>query len=174
MRPLSKVETRHRGSISSLTLYFLPSVFTLFCVFCRSSALLSCAQNSSDQPELVNHKGIVLTDSQITSESFNSDFFTIGLDLTTKYNGQDTNANTKFLSTSNISSLFISLCSETEVIQQIYSIKNNGSFSYDEISSRFFILAAEVLATPLKIFTFSFESVFFSRLLKNCQSYPGL
>ena len=37
MRPLSKVETRRGGSIPSLTLHFPPSVFMLFCVFCRSS-----------------------------------------------------------------------------------------------------------------------------------------
>ena len=54
--------------------------------------------------------------------------------------------------------MFISPCSETEVIQQIYSIKNSSS-GYDEISSRFLVLAAEVLATPLKIlFNFALKS----------------
>ena len=59
-------------------------------------SLLSCTQNSADQPELVNHKGNVLTDFQTISESFNSYFSTISLDLTTKYNGQNTNAFIKF------------------------------------------------------------------------------
>ena len=65
----------------------------------------------------------MLTDFQTISESFYSYFSTIGLGLITKYNGQDANAYIKLLSTSKISSLFISPCSETEVIQQIYSIK---------------------------------------------------
>ena len=106
-----------------------------------------CSQNSSDKPELVNYKGNVLMDSQTISESFNSYFSTIGLALTTKYNWQDTNVYIKFLSTSNISSLFIFPFSETKVIQQIYSVKNNSSSGNDEISSRFLVLAAEVLAT---------------------------
>ena len=76
-------------------------------------------------------------------ESFDSYLSIIGLELTAKYNGQDTNAYIKFVSTFNISP-----CSETEVIQQTYSIKNNSSSGYDEIFSRFLVLAAEELATP--------------------------
>ena len=48
-------------------------------------SLLSCSQNSSDQPELINQKGKVLTDSQTISDSFNTYFSTIGLDLTTVF-----------------------------------------------------------------------------------------
>ena len=55
-------------------------------------SLLSCSQNSFDQLELINQKGKVLTDSQTISDSLNTHFSTIGLDLTTKVNGQDTNA----------------------------------------------------------------------------------
>ena len=87
---------------------------------------ISCSQ--------INQKGKVLTDSQTISDSFNTYFSTIGLDLTTKFKGQDTNAYLKFLSTSNISSLFISPCTENEVIQQINSLKNNSSCGPDEIS----------------------------------------
>ena len=111
-------------------------------------SLLSCSQNSSDQPKLVNHKGYVLTGSQTISESFNSYFSTIGLDLTTKCNGQDTNAYVKFLPIFNISSLFISPCSETEVIHQTYSLKNNSSSGYDEISSRFLAWLLKCLQLP--------------------------
>ena len=136
-------------------------------------SLLSCSQNSSDQPELINQKGKVLTDSQTISDSFNTYFSTIGLDLTTKFNGQDTNAYLEFLSTSNISSLFISPCTENEVIQQINSFKNNSSSGPDEISSRFLILAAEVLATPLKIlFNYSFKSGIFPDCLKTAKVIP--
>ena len=122
-------------------------------------SLFSCSQNSSEQPELINHKGKVLTDSQTISDSFNAYFSTIGPDLTTKFNGQETNAYLKFLSTSNISSLFISTCTENDVIQHINSLKNNNSSGSDEISSRFLILAAEVLATPLKIL-FNYSGIF--------------
>ena len=50
-------------------------------------SLLSCSQNSSDQPELINQKGKVLTNSRTISDSFNRYFSTIGLELTTKFNG---------------------------------------------------------------------------------------
>ena len=49
-------------------------------------SLLSRSQNSSDQPELINQKGKMLPDSQTISDSFNTYFSTIGLDLTTKFN----------------------------------------------------------------------------------------
>ena len=113
------------------------------------------------------------TDSQTISESFDSYFSTIGLELTTKYNGQETNAYIKFLFTSNIFSVFISPCSETEVLQQIHSIKNNSSSGYDEISSCFLVLAAEVLASFLKIsFNFSFKSGIFPDSVKIVKVIP--
>ena len=82
---------------------------------------------------------------------------------------KDTNAYLKFLSTFNISSLFISPCTENEVIQQINSFKNNSSSGPDEISSRFLILAA----TPLKIlFNYSFKSGIFSDCPKTAKVIP--
>ena len=111
----------------------------------------------------------MLTDSQTISESFNTStyFSTLGLDINTKYNGQDSNANTKLLFTSNIFSLFNTPYFETEVIQQIYFIKNDSSCGPDEIPSRFLVLAAEVLATPLKIlFNFSFKTGIYPNCLK--------
>ena len=115
----------------------------------------------------------MLTDSQTISDSFNTYFSIIGIDLTTKFNGQDTNAYLKFLSTSNISSLFTFRCTVNEVIQQTNSRKNNSSSGPDEISSRFFILAAEVLATPQKIlFNYLFESGIFPDCLKTAKVIP--
>ena len=79
----------------------------------------------------------------------------------------------KFLSTSKISLLFISPCSETEVIQQMYSIKISSSSGYDKISSRFLILAVEVLAIPPKIlFNFLFKSGIFPDCLKIAKVIP--
>ena len=69
--------------------------------------------------------------------------------------------------------MLISPCSETEVIQQIYSIKNNSSSGHDEISSRFLVLAAEVLATPLKnLFNFLFKFGIFPDCVKIAKIIP--
>ena len=54
MRPLSKVETRRGGSIPSLTLYFPPSVFMLFCVFCRSSEIADSKKNILRTATVIN------------------------------------------------------------------------------------------------------------------------
>ena len=68
-------------------------------------------------------KLIILT----ISESFNSYFSKVGLDLSEKLNQHDTNSYKKFLPKFNSSSFFIQPTSETEVIQLIHSLKNKNS-----------------------------------------------
>ena len=121
-------------------------------------SLLSCSQNSSTTPNEIKYNGNLTTGSETISESFNSCFFKLGLDLSTKFNQHDTNSYKKFQPKFNSSSLFNQPTSETEVIQLIHSLKNKNSCGPDEISAKFVILAADILATPLKtLFNYAFE-----------------
>ena len=73
----------------------------------------------------------------------------------------------------NSSSLFIQPTSETEVIQLIHSLKNKNSCGPDEISAKFVILLADILATPLKIlFNYAFELGIFPDCFKNAKVIP--
>ena len=86
-------------------------------------SLLSCSQNSSTTPNEIKYNGNLITDSETISESFNSYFSEVGLDLSAQFNQHDTNSNKKFLPKFNSSSFFIQPTSETEVIQLIHSLK---------------------------------------------------
>ena len=90
-------------------------------------SLLSCSQNSSTTPNEIKYNGNLITGSETISESFNSYFSEVGLDLSAKFNQHDTNSYKKFLPKFNSSSLFIPPTSETEVIQLIHSLKNKNS-----------------------------------------------
>ena len=120
-------------------------------------SLLSCSRNSSTTPNEIKYNGNLITGSETISESFNGYFSEVGLDLSAKFNQHDTNSYENFLPKFNSSSLFIQPTSETEVIQLIHSLKNKNSYGPDEISAKFVILAADILATPLKIlFNYAF------------------
>ena len=113
-------------------------------------SLLSCPQNSSPTPNEIKYNGNLITSSATISESFNSYFSKLGLDLSAKFNQHDTNNCKKFLPKFNFSSLFIQPTSEPEVLRLIHSLKNKNSCCPDEISAKFVILAANILATSLK------------------------
>ena len=136
-------------------------------------SLLSCSQNSSTTPNEIKYNGNVITGSETISESFNSYFSKAGLDLSAKFNQHDTNSYKKFLPKFNSSSLFIQPTSETEVIQLIHSLKNKNLCGPDKISAKFVILAADILATPLKIlFNYMFEFGIFPNCFKTAKVIP--
>ena len=135
-------------------------------------SLLSCSQNSTT-PNEIKYNGNLITGSETISESFNSYFSKIGLDLSAKFNQHDTNSYKKFPPKFHSSSLFIQSTSETEVIQLIHSLKNKNSCGPEEISAKFVILAADILATPLKIlFNYTFECGIFLDCFKTAKVIP--
>ena len=78
-----------------------------------------------------------------------------------------------FLPKFNSSSLFIQPTSETEVIQLIHSLKNKNSCGPDKISANFVILAADILATTVKIlFNYTFEFGIFRDCFKTAKVIP--
>ena len=130
-------------------------------------------QNSSTTPNEIKYDGNLITGSETVSESFNSYFSKVGLDLSAKFNQHDTNSYKKFLPKLNSSLLFIQPTSESKVIQLIHSLKNKNSCDPDEISAKFVILAADILATPLKIlFNYEIEFGIFPDSFKTAKVIP--
>ena len=86
-------------------------------------SLLSCSQNFSPTPNEIKYNGNLITSSATISESFNSYFSKLGLDLSAKFNQHDTNSCKKFLPKFNSSLLFIQPTSEPEVVRPIHSLK---------------------------------------------------
>jgi len=84
------------------------------------------------------------------SEKFNNYFSEIGSNLSNKIIFQDENAFSNYLSHCISPSLFLDPTYEVKVMQQIYSLKNSNSCRPDNISTKFTVIAADVLATPLK------------------------
>ena len=101
--------------------------------------------------------------------------YKVGLDLSAKFNQHDTNYHSykKFLSKFKSFSLFFQPTSETEVIQLIHFLKNKNSCGPDEISAKFVILAADIIATLLKIlFNYTFEFGIFPDCFKTAEVIP--
>ena len=58
-------------------------------------SLLSCSQNFSTTPNEIKYNGNLITGSETISESFNSYFSEVGLDLSAKFNQQLHKVSTK-------------------------------------------------------------------------------
>jgi len=87
------------------------------------------------------------------SEKFNNYYFSeIGSNLSNKITLQDENAFSNYLSHRMSPSLFLDPTYEVKVMQQIYSLKNSNSCGTDNISTKFIVIAVDVLATPLKYY----------------------
>ena len=124
-------------------------------------------------PNEIKYNGNLITGSETIPESFNSYFSKVGLDLFAKFNQHDTISYKKFFPKFNSSSLFIQPTTETEVIQLIHSLKNKNSCGPDEISAKFVLLAADILATLLKILlNYKFEFGIFPDCYKTAKVIP--
>ena len=121
----------------------------------------------------LNTNGVIQTEPQAISESFNTFFSEIGGKLANKFPNDNNSEFKDYLGSSVNKSMFIFKTSEAEILKTINSLKNTNSTGYDDFSTKFVKLSASLIAPDLaKIFNLSISTGIYPDNLKIAKVIP--
>ena len=136
-------------------------------------SLISTRKVESPTPNKLKLKNTFTANHATMAEEFNKYFSEIGKSLADKINNVNKNDYINYLPERLSSSLFLNPTTPNEVFKVICSLKDTKSCGYDNISSFFLRISANVLATPLSyLYNCSFQLGIFPDSLKIAKVLP--